>query len=153
MITQNFIPQDITDKEIKLLDDQQDTFCRALLQVPVSTPKASLRAAFGLVDMSHRVKEAKVLLVKAIRTQEEGQLAREVLQEQLAMGFPGLGMEVRDICKELGLPDVTVMDVEKDKVRKTIQLSNLAKLKTDMQGKLSLEELCRTSPVICGLEG
>ena len=82
--------------------------------------------------MSHRVKEAKVLLVKAIRTQEEGQLAREVLQEQLAMGFPGLGMEFREICKELGLPDATVMDVQKDEVRKANQLSNLAKLKSDM---------------------
>ena len=51
---------DITDKEIKLLEDQQDTFCRALLQVPVSTPKASLRAVFGLVDLKHRVMEAKI---------------------------------------------------------------------------------------------
>ena len=94
--------------------------------------------------MHHRVMEAKILLVKAIRTQEEGQLAREVLQEQLAMGFPGLGQEVREICRELGLPDATVMDVEKEEIKEAIQLSNLAKLKSDMNGKNKLEELCRS---------
>ena len=108
---------DITDKEIKLLEDQQDTFCRALLQVPVSTPKASLRAVFGLVDLNHRVMEAKIMLVRAIRTQEEGQLAREVLQEQLAMGFPGLGQEVKEHCSELGLPDAITEEVEKEEVK------------------------------------
>ena len=82
---------EINKKEIKLLDEHQDTFVRALLQLPLSTPKASLRAAFGLLGMAWRVKEAKVLMVMAIRGQEEGGLAREVLEEQLAMGFPGLG--------------------------------------------------------------
>ena len=135
---------EITDKEIKLLDDQQDTFCRALLQVPLSTPKALLRASFSLDDMKHRVMESKILLVKAIRTQEEGQLAREVLEEQLAMGFPGLGQEVRDICRELSLPDATVMDVQKSKIREAIQLSHLAKLRSDMAGKVKLEELSRS---------
>ena len=66
---------EITDKKIKLLDDIQDTFCRALLQVPLCTPRASLRAAFGLVGMKYRVMESKILLIKAIRTKEEGQLA------------------------------------------------------------------------------
>jgi hypothetical protein len=135
---------EITKSEIKLLDECQDTFCRALLQVPGSTPKASLRAAFGLADMDHRVKEAKILLVKAIRTQEEGQLVREVLEEQLAMGFPGLGQEVRELCRELGLPDATTMEIEKEEIKEAIQISNLAKLKADMQGKVKLEELSQT---------
>ena len=76
---------EINKKEIQLLDEHQDTFVRALLQLPLLTPKASLRAAFGLLGMAWRVKEAKVLMVMAIRGQEEGGLAREVLEEQLAM--------------------------------------------------------------------
>ena len=31
----------------------------------------------------------------------------------MAMGFPGLGQEV-NLCRELGLPDATVMDIDKD---------------------------------------
>ena len=55
--------------------------------------------------MKRRVLEAKVMLLLVVRRQEEGGLAREVLEEQMAMGFPGLGQEVRKMCKEVGLPD------------------------------------------------
>ena len=89
--------------------------------------------------------EAKILLVKAIRTHKEGQLAREVLQEQRVMGFPGLGHEVREICRELGLSYATVMDVQKSEIKEAIQLSNLAKLKSDMTRKIKLEELCKSN--------
>ena len=102
----------------------------------LSTPRASLRAAFGLVGMKYRVMESKILLIKAIRTQE-------VLQEQLAMGFPGLGQEVRELCSELGLPDATVMDVDKEEVKEAIKFSHLTQLKSDMSGKVKLEELSR----------
>ena len=68
--------------------------------------------------MKWRVMEAKILLVLAIRRQEEGGLALEVLEEQMAMGFPGLGQEVRQICLEVGLPDATKIDIEVEEVKK-----------------------------------
>ena len=46
---------DITENEEKLLDEIQNTFCRAVLQVPSSSPKSSLRAVFGLTAMKWRV--------------------------------------------------------------------------------------------------
>ena len=46
---------EITVKEEKLLSELQNTFCRALLQVPCSSPKPSLRASFGLLGMKWRV--------------------------------------------------------------------------------------------------
>ena len=52
---------EITESEIRQLDELQNTLCRALLQLPVSTPKPSLRAAFGLPGMKFRVMEAKIL--------------------------------------------------------------------------------------------
>ena len=36
----------------------------------------------------------------AIRRQEHGGLAREVLKEQLSFGYPRLGLEVSEICEE-----------------------------------------------------
>ena len=134
---------EISEKEENLLDETQNTFCRAVLQVPVSSPKASLRAVFGLTGMKWRVMEAKVLLILAIRRQEEGGLALEVLQEQMAMGFPGLGQEVRKICLEVGLPDATTEDVQREDVKKCIQLDHLKHLKCDMARKDKLEELAK----------
>ena len=90
-------------------------FCRSQFH----PPKSSLRAVFALTGMRWRVMmEAKVLLVLAIRRQEEGGLALEVLEEQMAMGFPGLGQEVRQICLEVGLPDATRKDIQSDEVKK-----------------------------------
>ena len=135
---------EIGETEIELLDEKQNTFCRALLQLPKSTPKPSLRASLGLLGMRWRVMESKVLLVLAIRRQEEGGLAREVLEEQLAMGFPGPGKEVSSICEGCaGLPDACRMEVTKEEVKEAIRLDHLMKLKGEMSGKKKLEELSR----------
>ena len=97
-----------------MLDDFQDTFGKVLLSLPSSAQGASLRAALGLVGMKWRVWEAKIALVQAIRRQEEGGLAKEVLEEQIEMGRPALAMEVTIICQEIGLPDASTEEVAKD---------------------------------------
>ena len=58
--------------------------------------------------MKWRIWEAKILLVLAIWGQEDSCLARQVLQEQVRMGWPGLAREVRNICHKIGLPDATI---------------------------------------------
>ena len=111
---------EISDESVKLLDKMQDTFGKVLLSLPVSAQGASLRAALGLVGMKWRVWEAKILLIQAIRRQEEGGLAKEVLNEQIDMSWPGLAKEVRDICKEIHLPDASIKDVDKEEIKKAI---------------------------------
>ena len=93
--------------------------------------------------MKTRVMEAKVMLVLAVRRQEEGGLAREVLEEQMAMGFPGLGQEVRQICQEVGLPDATRVDIQASEVKKMMKLDDLKQMKCDMVGKGKLEDLMK----------
>ena len=134
----------ITEHEEKLLEEQQNLFCRTLLQIPVSSPKPSLRAALGLLGTKWRVMEAKVQLVQAIRRQEEGGLAKEVLEEQLSMGFPGLGQEVTQICRELGLPDASRQEVDKEEIKEGIQVHHLKALKNEMVGKVKLQDLYNT---------
>ena len=63
--------------------------------------------------------------------QDEGGLALEVLEEQMVMGFPGLGQEVRQICLEVGLPDATRKDILADDV-KCMKIAYLKQLKCDM---------------------
>ena len=38
---------------------------------------------------------------------EEDNLFREVLKVQLAMDWPGLIQEVTEICRKVGVPDIT----------------------------------------------
>ena len=72
------------------LDSIQDLFGRVLLQVPQSSPRLATRAALGLTGMQWRLWEEKVLLLLAIKQQDDDCLAKQVLQEQARMGWPGL---------------------------------------------------------------
>ena len=81
----------------------------------------------------------------AIKEQEDSCLAKEVLKEQVKMEWPGLGQEVKEICKEIGLPDATSESVGMDKedVKDAILLHHLQFLKIEMRGK-KLEAMART---------
>ena len=76
----------MSQEAIDMLDNLQDTFGRTLLTLPLSAPRASLRAALGQQGMKWRVWEEKILLVQAIGRQEVGGLAMEVLEEQINIG-------------------------------------------------------------------
>ena len=71
---------------------------------PPSTPLQALRNQTGMLDCEHRIWVEKVSLVTS---QEEENLCKEVLEVQVAMGWPGLTREVREICMKVGLPDAT----------------------------------------------
>ena len=85
--------------------------------------------------------EAKISLIQAIRRQEEGGLAKEVLNEQIDMSRPGLTKEVRGICKEIHLPDASIKDVDKEVIKEAIKYGHLKSLKQELKGdKLKLKE-------------
>ena len=85
--------------------------------------------------MRWRVWELKLLLVLAIRQQEEEVLARQVLEEQVELGLPGLGQEATDICLKLGLPDICrgrPDRVSKEKIQEEIFYNHLKHLKEEL---------------------
>ena len=80
-----------------------------LYSCPPSTPLLALSTQAGMPDMQQRVELEKICIVsRLLHTREEQEnVAREVLQEQLQQGWPGLCQEVQEICLRVGLPDVT----------------------------------------------
>ena len=119
------------------LDSIQDLFGRVLLQVPQSSPRLATRAALGLTGMKWRLLEEKVLLLIAIKQQEDDCLAKQVLQEQARMGWPGLAEEVKYICKEIGLPDASqdMVNISKEDVKQAIKMHNVQAMKISMKGE------------------
>ena len=134
---------EMSEKAVNMLDSTQETFARVLLALPILAPQASLRAALGLLEGKWRIWEAKLLLLQAIRRQEEGGLAREVLEEQVDMGWPGLASEVSSICKELKIPDATKEDVDKETIKKAVKYHHLTQLKKELTGD-KLQEMANT---------
>ena len=134
---------EMSNAAINRLDNLQDTFSRALLSLPLSAPRASLWASLGLPGMKWQVWEQKILLAQAIRQQEEGVMAREVLKEQITMGWPGLAQEVAQICKDILLPDAARYDISKEDIKQAVRYDHLKSLKLQLKGR-KLQEMANS---------
>ena len=73
------------------------------------------------------------MVVRVLHTQqEEENLCREVLQVQMAMGWPGLIQEVQVICRTVGLDDVTKKYLNRQEVKEYIKYYDMKLAKSDM---------------------
>ena len=127
----------MTRKIKNLLNEQQNMYLRMIYSCPPSTPLLALRTQAGMLDMEHRVWVEKVCLVARLLhpLDEKENLCRELLQEQLAQGWPGLTKEVQEICCTLGLPDVTQHYLSRNQVVECIECYSMKIAKDEMVGK------------------
>ena len=70
--------------------------------------------------------------VKRIQSQERS-LAKAIYEEQVAMGWPGLAREVKEICKAVGMEDINEKSLTKDEVDEAIFYADQKELKEDME--------------------
>ena len=124
----------IGNKIYKTLNEIQYTYLRMIYSCPPSTPLLALRTQAGMMDAEQRIWVEKVSLVAKIlhSSQEEENLCREVLEVQLAMGWPGLIKEVQNICKTVGLEDVTKHYHRRDKILEYVQFYDMKIAKEKM---------------------
>ena len=112
--------QEIFSTEIESLDKMQDFFWRVMLRVPESCPRIALRAETCMMGMKHRIWQDKLLLLKRIRAQSQDTLSRKILEEQRRNKWPGLSVEVSDICEELNLPDINNVDITGGEIKEAV---------------------------------
>ena len=126
----------------KTLNELQNMYLRMIYSCPPSTPLQALRTQAGMPDMEHRVWVEKVSLVSTIlhSNREEENLCREVLQVQVAMGWPGLTREVKEICRKVGLPDATQKYLYRKEIQEYIHYYDMKVVKESMS---SLDK-CKT---------
>ena len=55
-----------------------------------------------------------------IKGQSVTSLSRQILEEQQTYKWPGLSAEVRDICAEIGIPDLNYHDTPAGHIKKAI---------------------------------
>ena len=63
---------------------------------------------------------ARILLVMRLKQQETSSLCRQIYEEGRTREWPGLGEEVSEICREIGIPDVNEVLVLKSEIKKAI---------------------------------
>ena len=129
----------------KATEDQCDDliylYWRVMFKVPDGTPKIALIAETATLRTKWRIWEAKVMMVKRLQSQEIMSLARQVYEEQLRLGWPGLADEVKEICAEVGLPDVNQIEVKKEKVKEMIYYHHYKDMKEQLYKSTKLDKI------------
>ena len=70
-----------------------------------------------------------------------------MLDQQVGMGWPGLGEEVRKVCKDIGLPDITgkAVTTTKEAIKEAVKYNHLKHLKLSMNQKgVKLKKMAQT---------
>ena len=128
---------EIADKAIQLLEELQNMFVRAILRVPISTPKPALKWETGLAPMEHRIMIRKLTFLNDLKHHDDSVLAKQLLKEQIRLGLPGLAKECSDICLRLKLENITknVVPVKewKRKVKLASKMQSEVEIKNDME--------------------
>ena len=91
--------------------------------------------------MKWRIWESKLLLAASILEQEDGVLARQVMEQQLEAGWPGLGQEVAAICQEVGIPNICQEQVDKKRIKEAIFYHHMNDLKIEMKKYEKLDDI------------
>ena len=124
--------------EEKTLNDQQDYFLRLLWGAGPGTPRVALRADTATRSMVARIWKEKILLLYHISHLEVGDLARDMMEEQVKHGWPGLVMEVSNLCDVLRLEDARTTRKDRaeyaKEVKKACRWRDEARMKEAMEG-------------------
>ena len=97
----------ITKESEEKLENLQLFFLRLALKVPQGTPKLALRSETGVLSMKLRVWKRKLMFANHLKSLKEGDLAAKIWKEQLTSDWPGLAKEVKKICEDLAIANVT----------------------------------------------
>ena len=138
---------EISTKTLETLEELQHYFVRSLLKIPASTPKPSLLSETGLLSMKHRIMAGKLIFANCLKNMEEETLAKQIFEEQVKRGWPGLARESEKFCQELGLPNILKERIDKKKwetmVKKSVLENHQSELKERMEGLKKLEGIVK----------
>ena len=94
-----------------------------------------------MLDIIFKVYEEKIRLILFIRSLGRESLSRQIYEEQKVNNWPGLARETAQICQKLGIEDVNLTFISKDKYIKLFLAAchqkNEEKLRTLAVGKCS----------------
>ena len=126
---------------IDMCDNLQNYFWRVMLTVPESCPKIALRCETGMVGMKWRIWNAKIMLLLRIKSQDSSSLSRQVYEESCARGWPGLGEEVTQICREINIPDVNNVWVTKEEIKNAVMKHHYQDMKKELDNSKKLMDI------------
>ena len=96
--------------------------------------------------MTNRIIQCKLNFVSHLKKLNDEALAKQVYDEQLSNGYPGLATEAQELCKRIGIPDITKQRVKesskdqwKQKIKEAVERKNGEELKEKINQMEKLE--------------
>ena len=129
---------DISQEALDALEELQNMFLRIILRVPMRTPKMAMRWDFGMLSMRFRIMIRKLTFVNSLHHQDDKSLAKQILQEQVRQGWPGLAKESAEICQFLEMEDITDGMVAKNLWKRKVKQKTREKCEEEM--KMEMKE-------------
>ena len=127
----------IRDDTLKECEDIQNYFVRSILAVPKSCPKPALCYESNLLVIRFYIYKEILNLTKHISQLDCEDLAKEVMDEQLKYGWPGLSTDAVKIAQQLAIDGLLDPDIPKkyfkNYVKKRIEAENESFLKNQIQ--------------------
>ena len=74
-----------------------------------------------------------------IQSLEEGSLAKTVHDAAEDRGWPGLGREVKEICRYIGMPDLNKHKFRKQEIKKAIETSHYKDMMSKFEDSKKIE--------------
>ena len=96
----------ISEEIIGQLNNYQNKMLQYLFSTPRTTPSIVLWWDAGMLPVQHRIKSRKLTLAHHLANLPTSSLGRQVYDEQVRYGYPGLGAEVKQLEDELEIPRI-----------------------------------------------
>ena len=105
-----------------------------MLEILKKTVKVMLTSETQSLKMKYRIWNKKLLPTKSIM-QKEVSLVNMTYFEQIEMGWPGLAEEVKQICKTIGLANISKKEIDKKDIEEHTFYHNCKELKGELREK------------------
>ena len=133
---------------IQELEKLQTLFLSVLLAVPLSCPRPALSWDTASLSMANRIIQTKLNFAVHLKKLDEDSLAKQVFDEQLENGYPGLAQEAQDLCRKLRIQDLTRYRKEdptknqwKQRISEVVKERNEKELKEEIRSKSKLDSM------------
>ena len=130
----------ITPEAEAMCEELQELFWRVMLQVPKSSPKVMLTAETQTMMMKQRIWKMKLMTANGI-LKKDGTMANDIYNEQMAMSWPGLSSEVKEICQTIGISNLNKNYISKEEIENAVFFHNYKEMKCEMERYRKLEDI------------
>ena len=138
---------EISKEAVNKLEDFLLWFIRMLFQTGPGALKVGLRAETGMLSMELRIWREKLTLALHLSHLPQETFAKQVWDQQVLHGWPGLAIEVKEICQELRVESVTDWDQSAQAYRAVVteacRQKDEAYLKRGMEGKTKAKTIIK----------